>query len=150
MATGHEASDPHALQRFVQAQEGVYPRALAEIRAGDKRSHWMWFVFPQLDGLGSSAMARRYAIRSLEEARAYLRHPLLGPRLEECCAALLEVSGRSAHEIFGSPDDWKLRSCATLFASASPPGSVFERVLARYFAGRPDEKTLELLGRPRG
>ena len=140
-----EAADPHDLARFVEAQAGVYPRALAEIRAGNKRSHWMWFVFPQLAGLGSSPTARRFAIQSLAEARAYLRHPVLGPRLVECVAALLEVHQKTAHEIFGSPDDWKLRSCVTLFARASPPDSPFERVLDAYFDGRPDERTLELL-----
>jgi uncharacterized protein (DUF1810 family) len=145
MAAG--SADPHDLARFVEAQEGVYPHALAELRAGRKRSHWMWFVFPQLDGLGSSPMARRYAIKSRAEAEAYLRHPALGPRLLECAAALLGVEGKTAHEIFGSPDDWKLRSCATLFAQVSPAGSPFERVLDAYFAGRPDERTLELLAR---
>ena len=140
-------TDPHDLERFVLAQEGVYDRALAEVRSGRKRTHWMWFVFPQLDGLGSSPTARQYAIRSLAEAEAYLRHPVLGPRLVECCEAAVGVEGRTAHEVFGSPDDLKLRSCATLFARVSPPGSVFERVLARFFDGRPDPATLRLLGR---
>lgn len=140
------ASDPHDLARFVEAQEGVYPRALAEIRAGSKRSHWMWFVFPQLAGLGFSPMARRYAIQSLAEAEAYLRHPVLGPRLEECCEAVLGVAGKTAHEIFGSPDDWKLRSCATLFARVAQAGSLFARVLDVFFSGQPDERTLQLLG----
>jgi len=137
--------DPYELARFVAAQEGTYRQALAEIRAGEKRSHWMWFVFPQLAGLGSSPMARKYAIRDLAEAAAYLGHPVLGPRLEECVDALLDVSGRSAHEIFGSPDDWKLRSCATLFSRVTPAGSGFERLLEVYFDGRADERTLELL-----
>jgi uncharacterized protein (DUF1810 family) len=140
-----EAADPHDLARFVRAQEATYPSALAEIRAGRKRSHWMWFVFPQLAGLGSSPMARAYAIESLAEAEAYLQHPILGPRLEECAEALLGVVGRTAHEIFGSPDDLKLRSCLTLFARAAAPGSPFERGLEAYFAGRPDGRTLERL-----
>lgn len=145
-AAAEEAADPHDLARFVRAQEAVYPSALAEIRAGRKRSHWMWFVFPQLAGLGSSPMARTYAIESLAEAEAYLRHPVLRPRLEECAEALLGVVGKTAHEIFGSPDDLKLRSSLTLFARVAPAGSPFERVLEAYFAGRPDGRTLELLG----
>ena len=137
--------DPHNLTRFVEAQEGVYERALSEVRAGQKRSHWMWFIFPQYVGLGFSEISQRYAIKSLAEAEAYLRHPVLGPRLLECAEAALTIEGRSANEIFGSPDDLKLRSCATLFARVSPQGSVFERVLHRYFDGEPDEKTLRLL-----
>ena len=137
--------DPYELQRFVEAQDAVYDTALAELRAGRKRSHWMWFVFPQLAGLGSSDVSRRYAIRSLAEAGAYLAHPVLGPRLTECVEAVLGVNGRSAHEIFGSPDDLKLRSCATLFARVMPPGSVFDQVLAKYFGGERDENTLRLL-----
>ena len=140
-------TDPHDLNRFVQAQEGVYDRAVAEVRAGRKRTHWMWFVFPQLDGLGSSSTARHYAIKSPAEAEAYLRHPVLGPRLVECCEAAAGVEGRTAHEVFGAPDDLKLRSCATLFARVSPAGSVFERVLEKYFGGEPDPATLRLLGR---
>jgi len=113
----------------VRAQTGSYERALAEIRAGRKLSHWMWFVFPQIEGLGASSMSRTYSIKSLDEARAYLKHPTLGPRLQECFEATLALTGLSAHEIFGSPDDWKLRSCATLFAAVTPAGSVFEQVL---------------------
>ena len=139
--------DPHDLARFLAAQEGCHARALAEIRGGRKRSHWMWFVFPQIAGLGRSATARRYAIASLDEARAYLAHPVLGPRLVECASALLDVPGRTAHEILGSPDDLKLRSCATLFARVAPAGSVFEQVLDRYYAGEPDPGTLDLLSR---
>jgi uncharacterized protein (DUF1810 family) len=139
------SADSFKLQRFLDAQEPVYARALAEIRAGRKESHWMWFVFPQLDGLGSSPMAERYAITSLDEARAYLAHPTLGPRLIEIAEAALSVNGRSASEIFGTPDDLKLRSCATLFAEASPPGSVFERLLEKYHRGEKDEKTSRLL-----
>jgi uncharacterized protein (DUF1810 family) len=137
--------DPHDLNRFVRAQENDYARALAEIRGGRKRTHWMWYIFPQLDGLGFSEMARRYAIRSLDEARAYLGHPVLGPRLVECAEAVLAVQGRSAREIFGTPDDLKLRSCATLFAEVSPEGSVFQRVLELYFGGEADGRTLALL-----
>ncbi len=138
-------SDPHDLDRFVSAQEGDYARALAEVRAGRKRSHWMWYVFPQLDGLGSSDMARHYAIKSTAEAEAYLAHPVLGPRLVEIAEAALAVEGRSAADIFGSPDDMKLRSCATLFARVSPPGSVFDQLLAKYYPDGPDPRTLRLL-----
>jgi uncharacterized protein (DUF1810 family) len=141
-----DAGDPHDLNRFVQVQEDDYEQALAEIRGGRKRSHWMWYVFPQIDGLGFSATSRRYAIKSLAEAKAYLAHPVLGPRLTECAEAALGVEGRSAYEIFGSPDDMKLRSCATLFACVAPAGSVFDRLLAKYFHGERDGKTLRLLG----
>jgi uncharacterized protein (DUF1810 family) len=140
------SDDPHGLDRFLRAQASDYPRALGEIRAGRKRSHWMWYVFPQLAGLGSSPTSQRFAIRDLDEARAYLEHPLLGSRLRECAEAALGVQGRSATEIFGSPDDLKLRSCATLFACVSPAGSVFHRVLTTYYSGRPDGRTLDLLG----
>ena len=129
----------------MRAQSGAYERALEEVRAGRKQSHWMWFVFPQFEGLGSSPMAREYSIKSVDEARAYLSHPVLGPRLQAIAEVALGVEGRSAHDIFGSPDDWKLRSCATLFARMSPPGSVFERILDKYFDGAPDEKTLRLM-----
>src|SRR5262245_43948442 len=142
----NDANDPHHLARFLTAQEGVYETALAEIRAGQKRSHWMWFVFPQFEGLGHSATARAYAIKSVAEAEAYLAHPVLGARLRECAAAALTVPDRSASDIFGFPDDLKLRSSATLFAHVSPPGSVFHQLLDRFFAGQPDEKTLALLG----
>jgi uncharacterized protein (DUF1810 family) len=134
------------LTRFVLAQEADYETALSEIRSGRKRSHWMWYIFPQYEGLGSSAMSRRYAIRSRAEAEAYLMHPVLGPRLLECAEAVVSVEGRSAFEIFGHPDDMKLRSCATLFATVSPPGSVFERMLDKYFRGERDAETLRLLG----
>jgi uncharacterized protein (DUF1810 family) len=106
----------------------------------------MWYIFPQFEGLGFSSTSRRYAIKSMTEAEAYLRHPVLGPRLVECCEAVVGVNGRSAYEIFGSPDDMKLRSCATLFARVSGPGSVFEHLLGKYFEGVPDEQTLHLLG----
>ncbi len=137
--------DPHDLNRFVLAQEGDYEQALAEIRAGRKRSHWMWYIFPQIDGLGFSSMSRRYAIRSTEEARAYLDHPVLGPRLLECAEAALSIEGRSAHDIFGSPDDMKLRSCATLFAAVTPADSPFARLLDRFYDGERDARTLQLL-----
>ncbi len=139
------ADDPHDLNRFLEAQESAHARALAEVKAGRKRSHWMWYVFPQFDGLGFSSTAKFYAIKSVAEAKAYLRHPVLGPRLVECAEAVLGVEGRSAHDIFGSPDDLKLRSCATLFAHVSPPGSVFERLLEKYYGGRYDDRTLQLL-----
>lgn len=138
-------SDGFDLERFVTAQERDFPGALAELRAGRKRSHWMWFIFPQIRGLGTSAMSQRYGIGDLAEARAYLAHPVLGPRLRECAEALLAARGASAHDIFGSPDDLKLRSSATLFARASAPGSVFERLLEKYFDGAPDDRTLRLL-----
>jgi uncharacterized protein (DUF1810 family) len=140
------ANDPHDLARFVAAQEGDYESALAEVRGGRKRSHWMWYVFPQFDGLGFSATSKRYAIKSRAETEAYLRHAVLGPRLVEISEASLGVEGRSAHDIFGSPDDLKLKSCATLFAAVSPPGSVFERVLQRFYNGERDGQTLRLLG----
>lgn len=138
----------HDLSRFLDAQAPVYANALAEIRAGRKQSHWMWFIFPQYAGLGISATSAHYAIRSVAEAEAYLRHPVLGARLVECAEAVLHVEGRTAHDIFGSPDDLKLRSCATLFAQVSPPGSVFARLLARCFPDGPDPRTLRLLAQP--
>lgn len=139
------------LQRFLDAQDAptggttIYEQALAELTAGAKRTHWMWFVFPQLAGLGHSTMAQRYAIADLAEARAYLAHPALGPRLRACVAAVNGVQGRSAHEIMGSPDDLKLRSCLTLFAEAGG-GAAFEAALDRYFEGAPDPATLGRLG----
>ena len=117
--TSSNAEDPHHLSRFLQAQERDYEQALAELREGRKRSHWMWYIFPQFAGLAWSATSQHYAIKSIEEARAYLDHPILGPRLLECAEVLLQAEGRSATQIFGSPDDLKLRSCATLFASVS-------------------------------
>lgn len=138
-------SDPYDLNRFVEAQRSTYEHALAELRSGRKRSHWMWYVFPQLAGLGRSATSRRYAIADADEAKAYLEHPLLGPRLVECTTAVLEIRGRSAWEIFGSPDDLKLHSCATLFARVSPPDSLFAALLAKYFGGREDDETVRLL-----
>jgi len=138
--------DPHNLRRFVQAQQDDYERALAEILSGKKRSHWMWYIFPQFDGLAFSSTSKRYAIKTLEEARAYLAHPILGPRLLECAKAVVDLEGRSATQIFGSPDDLKLRSCATLFACVLPPGSVFHRLIGKYYRGDFDRHTLRLLG----
>jgi uncharacterized protein (DUF1810 family) len=138
--------DPYNLSRFLRAQEDVYAQALSEIRGGQKRTHWMWYIFPQLDGLAFSSTSKHYSIKSVEEARAYLAHPVLGPRLRECAEAVVRVEGRSATAIFGSPDDLKLRSCATLFACVSPPGSVFDRLLEKYYGGGRDDKTLRLLG----
>jgi uncharacterized protein (DUF1810 family) len=129
----------------VEAQTAGFDDALNEIRRGRKVTHWMWYVFPQIDGLGFSPMARRYAITHLDEARDYLAHPVLGPRLRQCAEAALSVEGRSAREIFGAPDDLKLRSSATLFAQVSPPDSVFHQLLTKYFEGQPDSKTLDLL-----
>lgn len=138
--------DPYDLRRFVRSQESDYERALSEIRGGKKRTHWMWYIFPQFDGLAFSSTSKFYAIKSLAEAEAYLNHPILGPRLLACAKAAFGVEGRTAAEIFGSPDDLKLRSCATLFACVSPPGSVFERLLAKYYRGERDGRTLKLLG----
>jgi uncharacterized protein (DUF1810 family) len=143
------ASDPYNLTRFLLAQEADYGQVLAEIRAGRKRSHWMWYVFPQFDGLGMSPTSKHYAIKSAQEAVAYLAHPLLGPRLMECAESALQVADRSALEIFGSPDDMKFRSSATLFASVSPQGSVFHRIIDKYFDGKRDVRTIELLSRAR-
>lgn len=142
--TSH-ALDPYDLTRFVEAQERDYERALSEIRSGQKRSHWMWYIFPQFDGLGFSPTSRQYSIKSIAEAGAYLRHLILGPRLLEIAQATLGVEGRTAFEVFGSPDDMKLRSSATLFASVSSAGSVFQQLLDRYFGGEPDGATLRLL-----
>jgi len=132
------------LQRFVDAQAPVYAQVRAELAAGRKASHWMWFVFPQLKGLGRSAMAQHYGLASAAEARAYWAHPLLGPRLAECTELVLAVDGRSAHDIFGSPDDLKFRSCMTLFAQATGE-PLFERALRKYCGGEGDEATLRLL-----
>ena len=140
-------SDPFNLARFLAVQDPIYADALGEIRAGHKRTHWMWFVFPQAIGLGTSPTAKHYAIRSMDEARAYLAHPTLGHRLRECTETLLRVRGKSASEIFGYPDDVKLRSSMTLFASVAEEDSVFEEVLERYFGGEPDPLTLPFIER---
>ncbi len=140
------SEDPYDLRRFVRAQVNDYARALSEIRSGQKRTHWMWYIFPQIDGLAVSSTSKHYSIKSLEEAKAYLDHAILGPRLLECAEAVVRLEGRSVTEIFGSPDDLKLRSCATLFAYVLPPGSVFDRLLRKYYRGGRDGKTLQLLG----
>ncbi len=137
--------DIHHLQRFIDAQRRVYDGVLAELRAGSKRSHWMWFIFPQIAGLGHSAMAMRYAIASRQEALAYLAHPLLGPRLRACTALVNAVESRSIVEIFGTPDDMKFRSCMTLFAETTTENMIFTEALARYFGSIPDPLTLEKL-----
>jgi uncharacterized protein (DUF1810 family) len=141
------AGDPFELERFVAAQDGgqTYQQALVELRLGRKREHWIWFVFPQLAGLGSSSMSERYAIRSLDEARAYLQHAVLGGRLVECAEALLELDGDDPVAVMGTIDALKLRSSMTLFAAAADANPVFERVLARYYRGQPDPVTTRLL-----
>ncbi|MCQ4326506.1 DUF1810 domain-containing protein [Stutzerimonas stutzeri] len=139
-------NDRYDLQRFVDAQRPVYERALGELRDGHKRTHWMWFIFPQLSGLGHSAMASRYAISGEAEALAYLQHPLLGPRLEACTRAMLEHRGQSAQRILGTPDDLKFHSCLTLFARVAPPPAPFDEALQAFFEGRPDPASLALLG----
>jgi uncharacterized protein (DUF1810 family) len=139
-------SDPYDLERFVEAQAGVYEQACAELRVGRKRSHWMWFVFPQIRGLGGSEMATRYAISGLGEARAYLEHEVLGPRLEKCAGIVVGVEGRTVEEIFGYPDDLKFHSSMTLFAKAAEASAgtqVFSNALEKYFGGERDRGTLE-------
>jgi uncharacterized protein (DUF1810 family) len=149
--TGEAAMpDPFDLQRFVAAQARNYGAALAELTAGRKTSHWMWYVFPQIAGLGASQMAQTYALSSLAEAEAYLQHPLLGPRLRACVAAVNAHQGRSAHEIFGAPDDLKFRSSLTLFAAAAPDEPLFRTALATFFGGQPDPRTLEQLASREG
>ena len=139
--------DPFDLARFTAAQEPVWRCVHGELAAGRKASHWMWFVFPQLGGLGSSPMAQRYAVSGLAEARAYLAHPVLGPRLLECVGLMLAVeAGRTALEILGSPDNIKFRSCLTLFAQAAPEEPLFTEALRRFYGGAPDPATLRLLG----
>ena len=137
--------DPHNLSRFLEAQAPIYNQALAELQAAQKRSHWMWFIFPQLAGLGHSSTAQFYAIESKEEAQAYLNHPTLGPRLIECANALLKHDDKSATQILGALDDLKLRSSATLFAQITPPDSPFAQLLKKYYNNQPDPRTLDLL-----
>jgi len=137
--------DPFALERFVAAQTGVIDRVLDELRAGRKQSHWMWFIFPQLAGLGRSPTAVHYAIASLDEARAFLAHPVLGARLRACTQLVLDVQDKSAHAIFGSPDDLKFHSSLTLFARAAPAEKLFADALEKYSAGRPDNATVDRL-----
>ena len=139
------SDDPWHLARFLEARARNYPDALAELRLGQKRTHWIWYVFPQVRGLGLSPASQKYGLSGLEEARAYLAHPVLGARLRECVDALLSVRERTAFEIFGGLDSMKVRSSMTLFAEVSPPGSRFHAVIARYFADAPDPITLDLL-----
>ena len=139
-------TDPFSLQRFVDAQAEVFTDVLAELRAGRKRSHWIWFIFPQMKGLGSSAQANFYGIGSFDEATAYMRHPTLGPRLVQCTELVNQVEDRTIREILGAPDDMKFRSSMTLFARAAEDDSVFRAAMEKYFGGQPDRLTLELLG----
>lgn len=142
-------TDRFDLDRFVSAQSGVFDTALSELRAGRKQSHWMWFIFPQMRGLGMSSTAQKYGVVSLDEAKAYLAHPVLGGRLRQCTEAVLQVEGRTLHEIFGSPDDMKFGSSMTLFARAEGRGDgVFCQAIDRYCGGKMDQRTLELLDRP--
>lgn len=136
--------DPFDLERFIAAQEAVLDDVYAELRAGRKESHWMWFIFPQLAALGSSPTAKRFGIRSLAEALAYLDHPVLGERLRRCCSILLRLQGPGTGEIFGHPDDLKLRSCLTLFNLAAPHEDLFRKCLDKYYGGQPDRRTEEL------
>ena len=136
---------PHNLQRFIDAQHPIYGQVRDELRAGQKETHWMWFIFPQIKGLGTSATAQKYAIQSIDEAKAYLNHPLLGFRLRECTQLVNAVIGRSIEDIFGFPDHLKFHSSMTLFAKASPAEKVFTTALDRYFKGEPDRNTLEQL-----
>ena len=140
-----ESADPFDLKRFLIEQEADYKCALGELQRGKKESHWIWYVFPQVAGLGSSTMAQKYAIQSRDEAIAYLAHPILGPRLQECCEALLKHQGQSINKIMGFPDDLKLRSSLTLFAALSPQPSVFHKLLVEFYGGEEDAKTLQFL-----
>ena len=140
-------ADPFHLERFVDAQAPVYDRARQELKARRKESHWIWFIFPQIKGLGQSAMAIRFAIGSVDEAKAYLAHPVLGRRLTECAGLVLDVEGKTARDVFGPIDEMKFRSSMTLFARAAPDEGVFPRCLDKYFAGRPDSATLARLER---
>ena len=140
-----DSVDPFDLERFVEAQGGVYGRVCEELRRGRKQSHWMWFIFPQLKGLGHSSMAQKYGISSLHEAEAYLDHTILGARLRECTELVLKIEGRSIEQIFGTPDDLKFRSCMTLFAHACAEDQTFQDTLRKYFSGKPDQVTIERL-----
>lgn len=134
------------LQRFITAQQNDYPIALAEIKQGRKRSHWMWYIFPQIAGLGFSETSRHYALKNLDEAQAYLNHPVLGSRLVEICNELLKLPTNNATQVFGTPDDMKLRSCVTLFAALPDTNLVFQQVLDRFFSGEADKSTLKIIG----
>ncbi len=138
-------TDAYNLHRFLDAQAHTYNTVLAELRAGRKRSHWIWFIFPQITGLGRSSMAQQFAIASLDEAKAYIQHAILGPRLRACTQLVLDVEGRSAEEIFGYPDHLKFRSCLTLFSTAATDNALFKDALLKYFDGQPDQLTLDLL-----
>jgi uncharacterized protein (DUF1810 family) len=140
-----DPGDPFDLNRFASAQAPVYTDVLAELRNGRKQTHWMWYIFPQIDGLGNSATTKHYAIKSRGEAQAYLQHPVLGARLRECTEIVLRLEGRPISEIFLYPDDLKLRSSMTLFAAITTPDSVFAQLLTKCFAGKPDKRTLEML-----
>ena len=137
--------DPFNLERFDSAQTTVFPQVLAELRSGCKRSHWIWFIFPQMKGLGQSPQSFHFGIGSFAEAAAYWRHPLLGPRLDQCTHLINRIENRTVREILGSPDDLKFRSSMTLFARAAPENPVFQQALDKYFSGEPDPLTLELL-----
>ena len=144
-APAQQSKDRYNLQRFVSAQDRVFDQVLGELRAGCKMSHWIWFIFPQIEGLGRSPISHEYAISGRDEAKAYLQHPLLGSRLKQCAQLVLQVDGRSALDIFGSPDDMKFRSCMTLFAQVSPDDDIFQRALQKYYDGDPDQLTLDRL-----
>ena len=137
--------DDKDLEHFLSAQQLLYPQVLKELQAGKKTTHWMWFIFPQIEGLGHSSTAKFYSIKSIEEAKEYIEHPVLGMRLLECCNILLHINGRSADDIFGYPDNMKLKSCMTLFNYVAPGEKVFPDVLQKYFAGQKDERTLSIL-----
>lgn len=138
-------TDDYNLHRFLAAQEPAYNTVLAELRAGKKSSHWIWFIFPQITGLGHSAMAQQFAIGSLDEAKAYLQHPVLGQRLRECTQLVLNVNGRRVEEIFDYPDNLKFRSCMTLFLTAATDNTLFKNALHKCFDGKPDQQTLDIL-----
>ncbi len=140
------SDDPYDLRRFVEAQRGEYEQACAELRAGAKRGHWMWYIFPQVRGLGFTQRSIKFGISSKEEAEAYLNHPVLGPRLRECTRLVLKIEGRDIQQIFEDPDDLKFRSSMTLFAAASSDNQIFQDALQKYFAGQPDARTLERIG----
>jgi len=138
-------TDPFNLRRFLEAQATDYRQALGELKRGRKESHWIWYIFPQIDGLGESPTSKHYAIKTLGEAREYLKHPVLGSRLKECCEVVLALAERDISKVLGYPDDLKFRSSMTLFAEAAAPGSIFRKLLDKYFVGKPDERTLEIL-----
>ena len=138
-------TDTFNLQRFIEAQHGSYESVLRELRAGHKRGHWIWYIFPQIEGLGGSAMSRKYAISSQDEAKAYSEHPILGSRLRECTELVLKVEGRTAEQIFPYPDNLKFRSCMTLFAGSATDPTIFQAALLKYFGGEPDQLTLDVL-----